>query len=225
MPTLLAVSHGTDSRRGAAAIAALVDRVAARLSGVEVRAAFVDVQQPDAASAVHAASGPLVVVPLLLSTGFHVRVDLQAAVADRPDAVVASPLGPDPRLATVLASRVPGDRAVILAAAGSRDPASAPACEQAAALLREQVAVPVHLAYLAARAPSLPHVAAQHPDALVVPYLLAHGFFHDLAVRQAPDHTVTAPLLETTAVPDALVDLVVARFTAAAHQHDDLHVT
>ncbi|QAY59438.1 cobalamin biosynthesis protein CbiX [Microbacterium protaetiae] len=219
MPALLAVSHGTSSVRGAAAIAALVDGVAARLPGIEVRAAFVDVQQPDAASAVRATGGPLVVVPLLLSTGFHVRVDLQTAVAGRPDAVVAPPLGPDARLAQVLADRIPDHRPVILAAAGSREPASAPACERAAALLRERVDAPVHLAYLAARTPTLPDVAARHPDALVVPYLLAHGFFHDLATRQAPGHTVTAPLLDGQEVPDALIDLVVARFTAAAADH------
>ncbi|WEG08591.1 CbiX/SirB N-terminal domain-containing protein [Microbacterium horticulturae] len=215
-PTLLAVSHGTDSTRGAAAIAELVARVAARLPDVDVRAAFVDVQEPDATAAASAIDGPLVIVPLLLSTGFHVRVDLQAAAAAHPSASVTSPLGPDARLAEVLATRIIDPRRpVILAAAGSRDPASAPACEQAAALLRERVAAPVHLAYLAARRPSLTEVAAQHPDALVVPYLLAHGFFHDLAARAAPDHDLAEPLLDGTGAPDAIIDLVVDRYASA----------
>lgn len=213
MSALLAVSHGTDSARGSAAIAALVDHVAERLPGVDVHAAFVDVQQPDAATAARAIDGPVVIVPLLLSTGFHVRVDLQAAAAARPQAVVTPPLGPDPRLAEVLAERIPPHvDQVILAAAGSRDPESAPACERAADLLRERVAVPVHLAYLAARRPSLKEIAAQHPDAVVVPYLLAHGFFHDLATRTAPGHTVTAPLLDGEATPTPLIDIVVDRY-------------
>ncbi|MEQ6898207.1 CbiX/SirB N-terminal domain-containing protein [Microbacterium sp. KR10-403] len=215
-PTLLAVSHGTDSAPGSAAIAELVDRVAARLPDVDVRAAFVDVQEPDATAAASVVDGPLVIVPLLLSTGFHVRVDLQAAAAAHPDATVTPPLGPDRRLVEVLATRITDPRRpVILAAAGSRDPASAPACEQAAALLRESVDAPVHLAYLAARRPSLADAAAQHPDALVVPYLLAHGFFHDLAARTAPDHELAAPLLDGTGAPDAIVDLVIDRYASA----------
>ena len=216
MSALLAVSHGTDSARGSAAIAALVARVAERLPGVDVRAAFVDVQQPDAAAAVRAIDGPVVIVPLLLSTGFHARVDLHQAAAQHPQAVVAAPLGPDPRLAEILATRIPPHaREVILAAAGSRDPESAPACERAAALVQERVDVPVHLAYLAARAPGLKELAPQHPDAVIVPYLLAHGFFHDLAARTARGHTVAAPLLDGGSVPEPIIDLVVDRFMSA----------
>lgn len=215
MPALLAVSHGTDSARGAAAIAGLVERVAARLTGVDVRAAFVDVQQPDAATAVRAIEEPVVIVPLLLSIGFHVRVDLGEVADAHPHATVTPPLGPDPRLADILATRAVAGRPIILAAAGSRDPASAPACEKAAALLQERVDVPVHLAYLAARTPNLRAMAPRHPDAVIVPYLLAHGFFHDLATRTAPAHMIAAPLLDGEVVPDALVDVVVDRYTAA----------
>ena len=64
-PTLLAVSHGTSDAAGAASIDALVTAVAAALPDVRVRAAFVDVQQPDAVSALAATPGPAVVVPLL----------------------------------------------------------------------------------------------------------------------------------------------------------------
>ncbi len=65
-PALLAVSHGTDDAAGAAAIALLVQRVSERLNGaggphsasdpsrVEVRSGFVDVQQPDAPTALAA---------------------------------------------------------------------------------------------------------------------------------------------------------------------------
>lgn len=216
MSALLAVSHGTDSVRGAAAIAALVDSVAERLPGVDVRSAFVDVQQLDAASAVRAIEGPVTIVPLLLSTGFHVRVDLRTAAAAHPQAIVTPPLGPDPRLAEILAERTPPHAVeVVLAAAGSRDPQSAPACERAAALLRERIDAPVHLAYLAARTPTLKEVAPQHPDAVIVPYLLAHGFFHDLATRVAPGRTVTAPLLDGDPTPEPLIDLVVDRYMSA----------
>lgn len=219
-PTLLAVSHGTSDAAGARAIADLVEAVAARLPEVEVRAAFVDVQEPDAVDALAAIEGPVVVVPLLLSSGFHVHHDLHGMVADRPDAVVAAPLGPDPRLAAVLAERLPAASAlpVILAVAGSRDPRSLTDAEGMAAVLGEHLGRRVELAYLAAREPDLPTALAAHPDAVVSTYLLARGYFFDLTERQAAGRTTTLPLLDGAAVPEPLIDIVIARFEEMAPQ-------
>ena len=234
-PALLAVSHGTSDADGAAAIDALVARVAEHLPDVEVHAAFVDVQQPDAASAVREARGPTVVVPLLLSRGFHVGVDLRQAVAGHEHAVLTPPLGPDARLASVLASRVaeleqthpdrdPG-APIVLAVAGSRDPHSVSDAEQQTALLAERTGREVVTAYLAARSPSVAEVVRQHPDAVVATHLLARGFFFDLARRHAGGHPIALPLLDGTAdggsrphaePPSELVDLVVSRYSAAS---------
>ncbi|MFS0894500.1 sirohydrochlorin chelatase [Microbacterium sp. 179-I 3D3 NHS] len=222
-PTLLAVSHGTSDRDGARAIADLVAAVAARLPDVEVRAAFVDVQQPDAVDALAAVDGPVVVVPLLLSRGFHVHHDLHGMVEGRADAVVTAPLGPDPRLTAVLAERLPASTGapVVLVIAGSRDPRSRDDAEGMAALLAEQLDRRVELAYLAARQPDLPTALAAHPDAVVSTYLLARGYFFDLAERQAAGREISLPLLDGGSVPTALVDLVVDRYenatTAVAH--------
>ena len=121
-PALLAISHGTSSPAGQAAVAALVDAVARRLPGVTVRLGHVDVQQPDVAASLDALPPevPVVIVPLLLSAGYHVRVDLIQQSAGRDGAVIAPALGPDPRLVDALLSRLeplapsPGD-AVVLA--------------------------------------------------------------------------------------------------------------
>lgn len=221
-PTLLAVSHGTSDAEGARTIAALVDEVQRALPDMPVRAAFVDVQEPDAADLVPEIEGPVVIVPLLLSSGFHVHHDLHGIAAKRADAVVADPMGPDPLLADVLADRLAAvdgeERPVILAVAGSRDPRSLTDAEGMATLLRARLGRDVHLAYLAARQPDLPTALAEHPDAVVSIYLLARGFFFDLAVRQAPGRTLTLPLLDGGPVPQALVDLVVARYRDAAAQ-------
>lgn len=221
-PALLAVSHGTSDVDGARSIAALVARVTERLPDVDVREGFVDVQQPDAASALAALDGPVVIVPLLLSQGFHVHHDLHGMAATRTDAGVTAPLGPDPLLAEVLATRLDGirhpDTPIVLAVAGSRDERSVPDAEGMAALLRARTGRPVDLAYLAARHPDLPTALAAAPDAVVVTYLLGRGFFFDLAVRQAGAHPITPPLLDDLlpdrGIPDALVDLVVARYSA-----------
>lgn len=219
-PTLLAVSHGTSDADGARAISGLVDAVARRLPDVEVRAAFVDVQEPDAVDALAAIEGPVVVVPLLLSSGFHVHHDLHGMVTERADAVVAAPLGPDPRLAAVLAERLPAASAlpVILAVAGSRDPRSLTDAEGMAAVLREHLGSRVELAYLAAREPDLPTALAAHPEAVVSTYLLARGYFFDLAERQVAGRTLTLPLLDGIAVPEPLIDIVVTRYEETAAQ-------
>ncbi|WP_313357164.1 CbiX/SirB N-terminal domain-containing protein [Microbacterium sp.] len=222
-PALLAVSHGTSDVDGARSIAALVARVAERLPDVDVREGFVDVQQPDAASALAGLDGPVVIVPLLLSQGFHVHHDLHGIVAQRPDAVVTDPLGPDPLLAEVLATRLDGirhpDAPIVLAVAGSRDERSVPDAEGMAALLRARTGRRVDLGYLAARHPDLPTALAAAPDAVVATYLLGRGFFFDLAVRHAGDRLITGPLLDDLlperGIPDALVDLVVARYETA----------
>lgn len=215
-PVLLAVSHGTANAHGAAAIAALVDGVRAALPDVDVREAFVDVQQPDAAELAPTIDGPLVIVPLLLSSGFHVHHDLHGIAKTRPQTRIADPLGPDPRLAEVLASRLPeGAESVVLAVAGSRDPRSLADAEGMAELLRARIPATVELAYLAARQPDLPTALAKHPDAIVSTYLLAHGYFFDLASRQAEGREVSAPLLDGGAVLRPLVDLVVERYKRA----------
>ncbi|MGN7860099.1 sirohydrochlorin chelatase [Microbacterium sp. 22303] len=260
-PALLAVSHGTSDAAGAAAIALLVRRVAERLNGapsqqtederrVAVHSGFVDVQQPDAPTALAAVEGPVVVVPLLLSRGFHVRVDLGRAVSERSDAVVTNPLGPDPRLAEVLARRlaeagadpalrggaVPGSgaaalpgggtyRPVVLAVAGSRDPRSLPDAEAMAALLSEQLGRSVVPAYLAAREPSLADALAAHPGAAVATYLLAHGYFFDVAERVTGSAALTEPLLDDGEPPVPLVDLVVGRYLAGEAELRQLPAT
>jgi len=89
LPMLIGCSHGTADDAGRATIRALLQQVrdaVAALGGgaVEVREAFVDVQYPrvDAvvATAVDAVPAGAVVVPLLLSGGFHVHVDIARAV-------------------------------------------------------------------------------------------------------------------------------------------------
>ena len=216
-PTLLAVSHGTSDAEGARTIAELVDRVAEALPDVAVRAAFVDVQQPDAKDAVPAIEGPVVIVPLLLSSGFHVHHDLHGIAGKRSDAVVADPMGPDPLLADVLAQRLrpASDGPVILAVAGSRDPRSLTDAEGMASLLKQRLGRDVELAYLAARQPDLPTALKNHPDAVVSIYLLARGYFFDLAERQAAGRAITLPLLDGGPVPQALIDLVVTRYVDA----------
>ncbi|MGW4344532.1 sirohydrochlorin chelatase [Streptomyces sp. NPDC004690] len=110
-----------------------------------------------------------VLVPLLFSPGHHVKHDIPETAANAPvRARVAAPLGPHPLLVDALCARLaeagwrtPRDEAtrrvsaVVLAAAGSRDPDSAASTRRTARLLAERVGVPVVPAYASAAAPTV----------------------------------------------------------------------
>ena len=128
MTALVTVAHGTRFGPGNAVAAAVTQR-AARLLWVPGTTSYVELCKPSFSAAMSAATGLRVVVPLLLSTGHHVRVDLPAAAAlSRHEVVLAPALGPHPLLAAAQATRLraagaqPG-QPVVLVAAGSTDPA------------------------------------------------------------------------------------------------------
>ncbi|WP_454041926.1 sirohydrochlorin chelatase [Cellulosimicrobium sp. Marseille-Q8652] len=183
-PVLVGCSHGTGDLSGRAVIRALLDDVRAARPDLDVREAFVDVQQPEVADVVTSVVAPeqglpgdAVVVPLLLSGGFHVGVDIAESVADRGagtgQAAAATPLGPDERLVDLLADRLaeagvrPQD-AVVVAAAGSSRPGAARDVEQLAAGLRERHAGPVTVGYGAMARPSVPDAVAAARASLAV---------------------------------------------------------
>lgn len=213
-PVLVACSHGTADPAGRAAVRAVVDGLAHARPDLDVREAFVDVQVPEvddvvaqACAAQVGAAGdssgpPVVVVPLLLSAGYHTHVDVRRAVRGR-HAVAAGALGPDPRLVGVLLDRLaeagadPQD-AVVLAAAGSSDDRAAAAVERTAGMLRALRPGPVAVGYGSAREPRVPEAVRALRDAgarrvVVASYLLAPGWFHD-RLGEAGADVVTAPL-------------------------------
>lgn len=215
-PALLAVAHGSRDPRAAPANAELLAAVAARLPGVAVRLAFLDHGPPDVGTALArlAAEGACgaVVVPLLLTAGYHSRVDLPRALAGAPLPVgYGSVLGPDRRLATALAGRlaeagVPADAPVVLAAAGSSDPAAQAQVRRMAELLGVRRSGPVTAAFATQAGPTVPAaLAAAGPGAAVAAYFLAPGRLLDRV------GAASAPL----GAHPAVADLVAQRYRAA----------
>jgi sirohydrochlorin ferrochelatase len=220
-PVLVACAHGTRNPVGRRLVAELALAARALRPGLETTAAFVDVQPPtvvDVVAELSATGRPVVVVPLLLSGGYHVHVDIAGAVAGSESAVAARPLGPDPRLAGVLRDRLvqagadPGDplTAVVLAAAGSSDPRAVADVENTADLLQRQWAGPVTTGYGSAAQPPVPDAvaAARRGGAervVVASYLLAPGHFHDKLADTGAD-AATAPLLPDERIAAILLD-------------------
>ncbi|MFD7309569.1 sirohydrochlorin chelatase [Promicromonospora sp. NPDC059942] len=258
--TLIGTSHGTDDAAGQAAVRALLDGVRVARPDLDVREAFVDVQQPEVgdvlAEAVRDAraaarsggrsggqddeGGPdAVVVPVLLSTGYHVRHDIAQAVATvnataEGSAVAADPLGPHPLLVDILADRYAAaeaahgpfrpDDAVVLAAAGSSVAAAATAVEEVASGLAQRLGRPVTPSYGAGAEPRVSDaVAAARAGTsgsgrvIVVSYLLAPGYFLDRVLEAGAD-VVTDPVAGPAGAdkPDPrLVQVVLDRYDAA----------
>ena len=231
-PVLVACSHGTRSTAGRRAGWALRHEVEARRPALDVRPAFVDVQSPELEAVVASATGegrPVVVVPLLLSGGYHVHVDVARAVARAGGpAVAAEPLGPDDALVDVLRTRMtqarvrPGD-GVVLAAAGSSDARAVEAVEEVAHRLSRSLSMPVPVGYLSAARPRLADVVAATRAqgagrVAVATYLLAPGMFAEWAAGAGAD-VVTDPLLRGDGTADpALAELVLRRYDTAAAQ-------
>jgi sirohydrochlorin ferrochelatase len=231
-PIMIACAHGTSNTQGAAEVNALRAAIAELRPGLDVREAYVDVQQPDLVDVVAGlpAGEPAVVVPLLLSVGYHVKVDIARAVKSRPGSAAAAPLGPDPRLAQLLDQRLreagtTDNDVIVLAAAGSSNPNAAVSVEELVGQLRELRSNRIVAAYGASAKPSVPDAVAMLREELaggagagesagavdvggrvvVASYLLAPGFFHDQLAKAGAD-VVTAPLLPSRVLAEIALD-------------------
>ncbi|MDN5768689.1 MAG: cobalamin biosynthesis protein CbiX [Humibacillus sp.] len=224
-PVLVASSHGTGSPSGRGAVGGLVAAVGRRRPDLQVRSAFVDVQPPSPLRVMRDVEGrPTRLVPLLLSAGYHVFVDLTEAAAASTTTTLAPALGPDRRLAELLRDRLVeaglrDDDVVVMAAAGSSEPSAVADCEQVARDLAALLSRPVTPAYLSGALPRLDAAVAAARSAgatrvVVATYLLAPGFFADLATRSGADVVSGPLLLAHQPPPTALVDIVVERYLA-----------
>lgn len=222
--TLVLAAHGTRDPAGARAVDDLAVRVRAALPGVPVHVAYADVRGPSVQQVLAALPGePTVVVPAFLASGYHVRVDLPAQLADsgHPAAVLAPALGPAPALVAALVDRLRtagyrhGDR-VVLAAAGSSDPRALAEVRRVADALGGRLAVPVRVGYAATATPSAADAVAAAgagSRVAVASWLLAPGLFHRRVSRSGAD-VVSAPLADHRGV----VDVVVRRYLSVTSE-------
>lgn len=225
-PALVVCAHGTRDPAGRATLAAVVAAVAARLPGVPVLEAYVDVHGPDVVEVVDglpAGKGGTivgVVVPLLLAGGYHVHVDIAQAVARRPDVLATPALGPDERLVDIVLDRLrsAGARAgmpVVLVPAGSSDARAQADSAAVAAVLSRRWGGPVTLGFAAGPQPSAADAVALARESsggqvALASYLLAPGFFQR-RLEDAGAAFVTGPL----APDERIVDIVIDRYRAA----------
>jgi sirohydrochlorin ferrochelatase len=213
-PALLAVAHGSRDPAAADVVRALAKQVRRLAPVLDVRVAFLGHAEPSLPAELTAAGSNTVIVPLLLSSGYHLSSDI-GGVADEAGARVAGPLGPDELLLTALTARlteagVPDGTPVVLAAAGSSDPVAAAEVSQEAGLLADRLGVPVVAAFASAAAPTVPAAVAELRErtgkpVAVASYLLAPGRFQD-QLADSGAGWVTAPLGSHPALAGLVID-------------------
>ncbi|MFC8043641.1 sirohydrochlorin chelatase [Nocardia sp. NPDC057353] len=240
---LVGVGHGSRDPRSAATVSAVLAAVAAARPWQPVRTAFLDLNAPSVDRVLDAVAGAghrhAVVVPLLLGSAFHARVDLPGLLATarsrhpllRIDQ--AGVLGPDVRLLDVLADRVRealdaglsehGDElGVILAAVG----ASSAAANARTRLVADEFAARTGLRTEVCFATTDPgvQVARERLRArgarriVVAPYFLAPGLLTDRIADAAPELAHAAAL----GAHPALTELIWDRYDAAVAERHTL---
>ncbi|MEU1510736.1 sirohydrochlorin chelatase [Streptomyces sp. NPDC005811] len=232
-PALVVVAHGSRDPRALSTVRTLLDRVRDRRPGLPVHLGHIELNEPlltDTLAALDArGTTDAVLVPLLLARGYHVKRDIpEMAATARVRTRVAAPLGPHPLLVDTLHTRLleagwppaptAEDRrtgAVVLAAAGSRDPDSATDTRRTAQLLAKRLGVPVVPAYASTATPTveaaLRALAARGRDRVAVAsYFTAPGRFARECAEQAP-WIASAPL----GTHPAMADLLLHRYDRA----------
>lgn len=211
--TTLLIAHGSPDPRHSATLERLRSRVEEPLRRAghgETRLAYIEHDLPTPGQIAPGLSGPVTVVPMLITPAMHARVDIPAAVrriADHGAATRVVPaLGGHPLLLDAIDERLRSvghdpDRGVLLVAGGS---SSGQAGQSISRLLAEHPRRGWMTMTLAA-----PRAGAAR-GRVVVPATLAEGVLHDrvgLLAQAAGSPFVGGGLADTA----ALADLVLRR--------------
>lgn len=238
-PALVVVAHGSRDPRALSTVRRLLDGVRALRPGLPVHLGHIELNAPllpDTLAELDArGTRAAVLVPLLLSRGYHVKQDIpDMAAGARLHTRVAAPLGPHPLLVDALHARLteagwrtPADAAtrrtsaVVLAAAGSRAPESRIDTGRTARLLAERLGVPVVPAYASAAVPTVPDAlralaARGRSRVAVASYFTAPGRFARQCATAAPG-TAAAPLGTHPAMARLLLHRYDRALTVPAH--------
>ncbi|WP_405839741.1 sirohydrochlorin chelatase [Streptomyces sp. NBC_01518] len=225
-PALVLVAHGSRDPRALHTVRALQARVRALRPDVPVHLGHIELNEPRLPDTLAQLPTPeAVLVPLLLSRGYHVKQDIpELAAKARAHTRVAPPLGPHPLLVETLYDRLveagwrtgtSRSSAVVLASAGSRDPDSRRDTRATADLLSARLGVPVIPAYASSATPTIPEAIRTltnrgHNRVAVASCFTAPGRFATQCAEAAP-WIASAPL----GAHPAMARLVLHRYDQA----------
>lgn len=225
---LVLTAHGSVDPRSAAVTHAVAGRIRRLRPWLDVRAAFLERTSPSLGE-VLADTTNAVVVPFLLASAFHARIDIPAVVAQSEACVeCADVLGEDPALLTVLRHRLaeagvsPDDRGlgVITVAVGSSNPeANARTASVASTLAAGTRWAGAQMAFATGPYANLAETAEElrtrGADRLVIaPWFLAHGKITDRVAEFAAHQGIS--MSEPLGSHNLVAATVLDRFDAVA---------
>jgi sirohydrochlorin ferrochelatase len=234
---LVAVAHGSRDPRSAATVRALGEAVRRQAPGLDVRVAFLDLSEPlvtDVLRGLYAEGHrEVVVVPLLLGSAYHARVDLPALIdgvrrdCPRLEVSTSDVLGPDPVLTDVALDRLAGAGAdlgdpglgVVLSAVGSSSAEANAAVARLARRWRKRLPVAsVVPAFASATKPDVPAAIAElrargARRIAVASWFLAPGLLPDRIARLAREAAPECVIAGVLADEPRLAELVVRRYS------------
>ncbi|WP_281179510.1 sirohydrochlorin chelatase [Nocardia inohanensis] len=231
---MIAVAHGSRDPRSAATMHAVVEQIAAARPDLDVRLAFLDLNAPSVDQVVDAVAAEghshAVVVPLLLGSAFHARVDLPGMLAatrsrhPRLHLTQADVLGADPRLISALRDRVleqlsgRGRIGIAVAAVGSSSSAANVRTGEVARMLTGLTGWDTEICF-ATTEPNLPEAvstlrARGAEQVIVAPWFLALGLLTDRLAAAVPGIVHATALGAHPHVAEVVLD----RYFAAAAQ-------
>ncbi|MFI9829308.1 sirohydrochlorin chelatase [Streptomyces sp. NPDC051913] len=222
-PALVVVAHGSRDPRALSTVSSLLDKVREQRPGLAVHLGHIELNAPLLTDTLKTLGNrEAILVPLLLSRGYHVKRDIPEMAAETEvRARVAPALGPHPLLVEALHARLVeagweesprAGSAVVLAAAGSRDPESKVDMARMASLLSTRLEVPVVPAYATTAAPTVPAAiealtARGFARVAVASYFTAPGRFATECAEAAP-WMASAPL----GTHPSMADLILHRY-------------
>lgn len=192
--TLVLTAHGSADPRSSANAHAIGGHLRRLLPDTEVRVAFCEQNAPNLTEVLPDVEPGAVVVPLLLGSAYHARIDIPELIANSGTEVTqADVLGDDPRLLQVVrerltavgVSRFDADLGVILAGVGSSHPAAnARTAVLAGAMADGTRWAGTQVAFATGQSPSLPEAVDRlHQRGarrlVIAPWFLAHGRITD----------------------------------------------
>ncbi|MFI5610466.1 sirohydrochlorin chelatase [Amycolatopsis sp. NPDC051903] len=234
-PPLVPVAHGSRDPRSAATVRGLVERVRAQAADLEVYESFLDLSEPRVTDVLRRlyeqGHRSAVVVPLLLGSAFHARVDLPALVTEVQgecpgfDVRVSDVLGVDPVLEEVALDRLAGaglglGDGVVVSAVGSSNAGANAAVADLAARWEADLDLPVTEAFASAAQPDVPAAVARLRErgvrrVVVASWFLAPGLLPDRIAALAREADRGVFLAEPLGTDPRVAAAVLRRYDGA----------
>jgi sirohydrochlorin ferrochelatase len=238
-PALIALAHGSRDPRSAATVKEVVALARRLRPDLRIEVAFLDHAKPRPDPVIDrlVAKGydEVVVVPLLLTSAFHARIDvpevIAAAAARHPNVgiTVSEVIGTDAMLLAILdvrlrealrSARVRELDGLVLAAAGSSDPRANAAVARLARLWGARHRLPTTVAFASAAPPSTGEAVREfrrqgRRHIAVGSLFIAPGLLPDRAAELALEAGAVA-VSEPLGAHEELARIIIARYSVGA---------